>query len=540
MAMVLETIGKSTSQRSGNAAIIKTPEIGFRPTYPEGVVELLTKEQLSAIKGFRDFWTMMDTVNIHGYVSASMSLIGRSVVSAWFDLAKHGVFGNKATERQKKRLYNFYYSTAKDFSNIHDFFTPAYKILIGIMYFRYFGQAAYFKVRNELGQVIDWDHLPGLIVPNTDTTGSFLNPAFIQFPTANPKDFVEYKAEDVIYIVNPDWRGSILGGTDVRSLAEFTLPLDIYLQTAAREYLGNSNIPELMFMLPPDITDEAFDAVVEMLNSKYSGARNVGKNPIAVQGDLKIERIDSLPSDLPYQEARMDTRDETLAVTGTGTTMFGIGDSDQKDMREFRRNFFEQTIIPILTFFEQALYSQVHVMEFRIPGWEVRFNNPDFLTAVERATVDMRYIQTGVDSPNDVRVRRGDEPREGGDEYVDPTGSSGGENQGSPPEGREDRPDRPGETGEPTIDDQDPPRGDQHDDETRIISRDRERAAHGLRSWKKFVVGRMKRNMVVREYLHEDIPPEVSNLVNEYIEGVEDVEEIKIVFDRMIDHLIGE
>ena len=34
------------------------------------------------------------------------------------------------------------------------------------------------------------------------------------------------------------------------------------------------------------------------------------------------------------------------------------------------------------------------------------------------------------------------------------------EGQGSPPEGREDRPDKPSDTGEPTLDDQDPPRGD--------------------------------------------------------------------------------
>lgn len=405
------------------------------------------------------------------------------------------------------------------------------------MYFRYFGQTAYHKIRKN-GQVVGWDHLPGLIVPNTDSSGSFKTPGFYQFPTSDPSYKVEYKAEDIIYIVNPDLRGSMLGGTDVRALAEFTLPLDIYLQTAAREYLKNSSNPELIWMLPADISDEGFDAFVTLLEHKYSGAANMGRNPIAVQGDLKVERLDRLAQDLPYEGARNNTRDETLSVTGTGKAMLGVSDDDGNSIGQYRRNFFEQTVLPIAKFYEQAFWAQVHIRDFNARGWAMVFNNPDFLTAVEKSTVHMRRIQTGVYSPNDARRDLGEEPREGGDEYVDQNKKTSPQNpQGSPPEGREDRPDRPANTGEPTLDDQDPARGDQHDELPRMISRDTSELIQGVKAWRKFAVGRFKKGWPLRPFEHSAIPEKVGNIIQRYLERAETIEEIRDIFDSIIEEL---
>lgn len=542
--MLIESIGQKSNNTAKAVIISKASESGYRPAYPSGIIENLNNDQLVALKKFDLFWTMMDTIDIHGYMSAAISLIGRAAVSAWFKLAKNPEFKNEATERQRKKLYSFYYSMEKDWGNIQDFYTPAYKLLIGMMYFRYFGQAAYFKVRDSKGTPIGFDHLPGLIVPNTDNRGFFKSPAFIQYPTSNPSVKVEYKAEDIIYIINPDMRGSMLGGSDIKALAEFTLPLDIYTQTSAREYMKNSSMPELIWMLPADISDEGFNAFVALLESKYMGASNTGRSPIAVQGDVDIKRIDSYPSDLPYSDSRKETRDELLSVSGTGKAMLGVSEDSGNGLSQYRRNFFEQTVLPIAKFFELAFWEQVNVREFSARGWVLKFNNPDFLTEVERSTVHMRRIQNGVYSPNDAREELGKDPREDelGEAYTDHTkgkGSSLDNPQGSPPEGREDRPDAPANTGEPTLDDQDPPRGDQHDEEPRssMLSRDNSELIAGLREWKRFAINRVKKGWVLREFNHAFIPEDVAKVIQSYLEESKTIEEVRGIFDIVIGEL---
>jgi len=425
------------------------------------------EEVNSSNQKFTLFWAMMGAIHIHSYVRAAMGSIGRAVVGTWWKVARKP--GDKqGTRLQKKRLEAFYEATeAKTWTNVQDYYSVAYKFMIGAMYLRYFGQTAYKIHRNRGGDPIGFDHLPGLIVPNTDSNGSFRTPAFTQYLTSDLMSKVDYAdPKDIIYIINPDWEGSPIGASDLEALAEFTLPLDIYLQTAARSYLENSAKPEIVYMLPQDVSDEAFNAFVAKLNEKYTGAANAGRNPVAVQGDLKILRVDDMPASVPYQEARKDTRDETLAVSGTGAALMGVSESlSSANIRETRRQFHESTMVPLLKFIELAFYEQVHLRLFKISGWILKFNQPDFLTAVERATVHMRYVDMGVLCRNEVREELGLEPVPGGDTYNVPVPP--GSQTSNPPAGRQPKPDDPSATGEPTMDDQDPPRGDQNGDKPR-------------------------------------------------------------------------
>ncbi len=301
---------------------------------------------------------------------------------------------------------------------------------------------------------------------------------------------------------------------------------------------------------------------------------------MAVQGELKIKRIDDLPQDLPYQEARGDVRDETLAAAGVSGPVLGIGDTfSSANIREARRQFHETTMEPLFRMIEGGFYEQVHLRELASPGWAIKFNNPDFLTAVERATVHMRYIQFGVFSPNEAREDLGKDARKDGDDYVTPSGMGDEEPQGSPPEGREDDPDAPSETGEPTNDDQDPPRGDQHDDESaralaeleddtfltettsseypevpkyagpEIKAESREAAEEvaetmqtevigrlvaEIQAWRKFALGRVKRGMRLRRYHTNQIPQDISDLIQERLEYADDVEIVNEIFDDLL------
>lgn len=545
MGRVLSLSGDvKTSDRGKIAVIERSAETEYNPSFPTDIQALLENDAYPSLKKFLLFWTMMDTIQVHGYMRAAMGAIGRATIGAWWKLSKHEDWGKLATERQRKRLIRFYSNQQREWNNIKDYQSLAYKLIIGATYLRFFGQTAFMIIRNQAGQPIGFDHLPGLVVPNVDEFGYFKDPAFVQYPTKDPRVRTEFSnPKDIIYIINPDWQGSPLGGSDIEALTEYVLPLDIYLQTAARDYMKNSNRPELIYMLPQDISDEAFDTFVSLLNSKYGGPSNRGKNPVAVQGELKVQRIDDLPDALPFSQSRNETRDETLAVSGTAGSVLGLtGSMASANIREARRQFHETTMEPLFKLMEIGFYEQIHVREFNAPGWMFNFNHPDFLTAVERATVHMRYIQNSVYNPNEVREELGKEPRadSGGDEYV-PVSSIGGgtpNNSGSPPEGQPQEPDAPAETGEPTIDDQDPPRGDQHDDttgESTIRQLKKDNLISEVKEWKRFAIHRMKRGMKIRRFNARYIPFELSKLIQNRLDYAEDVETVKDIFDDLFE-----
>jgi hypothetical protein len=478
---------------------------------------------------FSLFWDLMDTIKIHGYVRAAMGVIGRSAVGAWWTLRKHEEFGSQATERQRRRLMRFYLAPDRQWDNIKDFQSIAYKLMIGAMYLRYFGQAAYKILRNAEGQPIGFDHLPGYVVPNIDKEGYFKSPAFYQYPSRNPKDRVEFRSQrDIVFITNPDFEGYPSGGSDTFSLAEFALPLDIYLQTAAREYLKNRNTPEGFYILSADTSDEAFDEFVKSLEAMYSGPTNLGRNPIAVKGDLDFKQLRPLPEDLPYQEARSDVREEVMAVSGTPGAKLGLTSSmASANLREMRREFHEATMVPLFRLIEVGLWEQLHMREFEIRGWEIRFNSPDFLNAVERATVHLRYKQMGVLNANEVRYDLGKPRRTDpvGDRYEDEdTGYKTPNPQGNPPEGRPVDPDDPSQTGEPNMDADDPERGDQHDDTVRAL------VLRELRQWRTFAVRRMERGKLPRAFNTEYVPEVIRDVIQQDIAQLKTPKEVREYF----------
>lgn len=554
------------AQRAKRLEIIQTkqqPVAGSTTT--TGIHSFLKGEVHPSLEKFLLFWALMDTIRVHGYSRAAMSTIGRAAVGAWWKISEHDLYRDDgAPESGRRELLDFYAYTNREWDNIKDFQTPAHKFMLALMYLKYFGQGAFYIHRNNAGQPLGLDFLPGLIVPNVDDEGYFKSngPAFVQYPTRNPRIKVDFDDPfDIVYLTNPDWEGSPVGGSDIEALSEFALPLDIYLQTTAREYMKNRNKPELIYMLPTDISDDAFDTFVEQITNKYSGPKNVGRNPIAVQGELGVKELDSMPSDLPYAEGRNATREEAMAVAGTHSALLGLGDKvASAALKEIRRHFHETTMEPLFAFAEQGLYEQVHIREFGLPEWKLKFNSPDFLNAVERATVHRRYFEIGVYNPNEIRQDLSELPREGGDEYYEPNRRAGGipNNPGSPPEGREDEPD----ADEPTDND-DPARGDQHDEETEhslilseLYAEEAEPISVGLQiafdnnedisieglkeevsTWRRFVTGRMKKDIDLREFETKVIPENVNSIIHKIIEQAKDAEEAGRIFEDVINIL---
>jgi hypothetical protein len=502
-----------------------------------------TDDLNTSLAKFQEHFNLLETIQRHGYLRAAMSVVGKSTIGSWWNIRKHAEYGDKARDGQRKRLYEFYMFKNRQWDNIKDYQSIAYKLMIGAMYLRYFGRAAYQIVRNEVGTPLGFDFLPGLVLPNVDREGYFKEPAFVQYPSATLTDRVEFEdPRDIIYVVNPDWSGSAMGGSDIEALTTYVLPIDLYLMLGAREYLKNRDKPEVIYSLPPDISDEAFDAFVREMEARRSGMSNLGRNPIAIQGEFDVKELEQMPDGLPYQDSRKDARDEELAVAGVTGAKLGLSEyMTNANLRELRREFHETSLVPLFIQQEISFYEQIHVREFRYPGWEFKFNSPDFLNLVEKATVHMRYWQIGVMNPNEIRHERGLPARSDdmGDIYRDqlltvvddltdddPQGDI--TMPGTPPEGREEDPGAPAAVGEPNMDDPDPVRGDQHDETPR------ESMISELRQWRTFALKRKKRGKSVREFNTVYIPAEVRRMIQSEVSKASSCVELAIVFEEAV------
>lgn len=540
----------TTQKRYKNGNVVVFDKAAQRsPVIQIGEQKIRVEDLNPSLQRFNEFWELMEAIKGHGYLRAAISVVGRSAVGSWWTLVKNPEAKSDPPDLQRRRLLDFYNFKNRDWTNIKDFQNFASKLMIGVMYLRYFGQAAYEVLKDENGKPVGLDHLPGLVIPNVDSSGNFKKgkngedlPAFVQFPTKDPRTQVHFmNPMSVVYMTNPDFEGSPLGSSDIRSIADLTLPLDFYLMTAAREYMKNRDKPEVVYMLSPDLSEEGFNQFVDEVKAKQQGSSNVGKSAIAVQGEFDIKELRPLPDQLPYQESRDQAREEELAVTGVSGTKLGLSsDLSSANMKESRREFHETSMEPLFRMVEGYFYEQIHVREFDYPDWLFSFNNPDFLTLVEKATVHMRYHGMGALSPNEIRVDMGKEERtdELGDKFADELEFEAKNPPGSEPGGREDDPDAPANTGEPTLDDQDPPRGDQHDDDTRQDALMLEPILNELKTYREFAIKRKRKGKTIRQFNTETLPMDVAELLHYEVVRAETVEDLGLVFDSAVNTVI--
>jgi len=526
---------------SSQTPTVTTGKIGFAKT-SKGVLRKTPATDTAKISSYgetrtrllalQDLYTLIDT---HGYLRAAIALIGRSAVGAWWDIVPDKNYSGREKELHRKKLYRFYAEPAGTWNNINDYYNMGYKIVAGAMYLKLFGQVAFHIVRNTKGEAVSMDHIPGFMVPNVDQFGNFQSPAFRAYPVNGKGSPVEYEnAKDVVYIINPDFAGSPMGSSDLVALADFTFPIDIYLQLLARSYLQNNTRPELIYQLPAEISPESFQDFVEEVTTRWRGPSNAGRSPIVVQGDFKVHKIGDLPTDLPYNESRRSTREEEFAVTGVSGPKVGlVEDMTASGMAEARREFHESVMEPLFRIMEEGLYWQVNVREFGYRDYRFAFNSPDFLTALERATLNMRYYQANSVTPNEIRATISKPPRkdETGDMFLDQLKERSSEidydpvePQGSPPEGREEEPD----DGDPTEDSPAPERGDNHDRRTRTDALISE--AH---TWKRFAKNRFG-NPGSRDFVPDMFDELSAKEIQKQLDRANTKQEIDDIFTRII------
>jgi HK97 family phage portal protein len=387
------------------------------PSFKQGILS-----QTGSFSHLEQLRLLAKAAHEHPWTFATVDAVSRSVLGAGWKFVTVERYKNSATTRQRRVLEDFFDYTERQWDNIKDFQSLSDKVGQTINSYRLFGHSAWEIIKNGGGKPVGFDVLSGITVPNVKEDGTFKSPAFLFYAwgTNTP---VEYDAEELAYFYNPGITGNVMGESPYESLVNTTLPSDIFAAVSYRSLFENVNAPyNGIWEIDPAVSDDDMDMFMGLLEDRYSGAANYGRNPLVIRGGAKFNPVTSRNSeDAPYLAGRKFNREEFYGVTGVDGNKLGISeDANKANMRETRREFHENTLRPLFQKLQSDIYSQIIVRVLGIRGWELRFNEPDITNKLEQASIDMRYLQWGVESPNEVREQKGLEPREDGDYYLTP------------------------------------------------------------------------------------------------------------------------
>ena len=496
------------------------------------VTSRLPKTAIGRSSREEDILDLMDAVAVVPFLSASGAVVGRGVIGPGFDIVESELDAG-GSERKRRRILDFFNYISPMQANVKDVFSPLAKIYTTAFSFRIFGHAAWEVVRDkDTGAPLGFDVIPGVIKPNIEPDGKFKRPAYVQYLRVGG---VESKSEfnspeDVIFFAVPDFSGGVYMA-ELLSLSEYTLPSEIYAAIAYRSLHENRDAPYSGFWYTPtDIDDDTFTRFVGMVQSRYTGSQNYGRNPIIMKGEGGFKQVASVKDDAPYVEGRELNRSEIQASTGVPGAKYGI--ESNADLRELRREFYESTLRPVMALLEESIYTNVCVRLFNAPEWRFKFRRPDFTTAIEDASIELRRIQWGQWSPNEARASRGEAPRDDGDYYLVP------QNMNVMVDGKPGRPEN-----EPVDDDagnMEPSDEDRVPDTQPPVQPDMEENAIDaeLRVWRRFAIRVAGGRRFKRDFIPEVIPVQLGEYIVDVLAEIgDDPVEVAVFFDGLLEEV---
>jgi len=185
-----------------------------------------------------------------------------------------------------------------------------------------------------------------------------------------------------------------------------------------------------VLLAPTGLGDEAFERIQQQWNDKYSGAGNAHKTPL-LEGGIDIKTIGMNNSDSQWLEARKLSKSEIATIFRIPDFMLNSTDKSTtwgSGLEQLSRSFVRFSLQPRMSRITQTLNRTLLLPNER-PRMRFVFDT-DQMTMGEfesRMTGYSAAIQAGVLNSNECRAIEGRNPREGGDEYLQPMNMTTGE-----------------------------------------------------------------------------------------------------------------
>ena len=238
------------------------------------------------------------------------------------------------------------------------------------------------------------------------------------------QQLVPYVPEDIVWIhyFNPldEYSG-------LSPVAPLRLSADMGLDAlrASRNSLSNESTPGLFIETSDTPTDNDVKEFYERWESRFKGVNKVSR-PALLSAGMKVANLGFSPRDMEYIQSLRWSLEDVARVYGVPKAM--IGDIERLTLSNFqtaRAVFWEDTIVPQLTFYQEAL-QQMLVPNFGDPSLVVEFDLSIIEALRENENDKARrrqiHVESGIMTINEARQELNLPPVEWGD---GPSGDDG-------------------------------------------------------------------------------------------------------------------
>jgi HK97 family phage portal protein len=154
----------------------------------------------------------------------------------------------------------------------------------------------------------------------------------------------------------------------------------------------------------------------KVLQATWESSHRRKRRPAVLTNGMKWKPITSSAQDMELAESREQTINDIARIFRVPNYMIGArGDSQTYQNNESAgMHFVTYTLLPWLVRIERALSGLM------VAPREIKFDTSAFLRAntTERIRAYQSAIMSGILTPNEAREREGQEPYEGGDDFV--------------------------------------------------------------------------------------------------------------------------
>ncbi len=226
---------------------------------------------------------------------------------------------------------------------------------------------------------------------------------------------VPYVPEDIVWFryFNPldEYAG-------LSPMAPLRLSADMGMDAlrANKSALGNESLPGLIIETSDYPTDDEVRDFYDRWESRFKG-EDRSRRPALLSKGMKAANLGFSPRDMEYVRSLRWGLEDVSRTFGVPKLM--LGDMERATFSNFRtarRMFWEDTILPQLSFYEEALQQMLVAPESNGAGLRVRFD----ISAIEalrenendRATRRTAYVRAGIITINEARAELGLPPKE--------------------------------------------------------------------------------------------------------------------------------
>ena len=187
--------------------------------------------------------------------------------------------------------------------------------------------------------------------------------------------------------------------------------------------LDNQARPDWAIMVKEHLTDSQYQRLMQQVERQLGGKQNRSR-PFIFEGGTDGKPMSFSPQDLAFASGEERKVEVISAISGVPVSMLKANDPNLASAREGSLGFLRNTIKPYLVLDEEFLNRQLLPMfgEYAKDLF-LCYDDPVSEDRQLQATIDASDASAGIRTRNEIRIERGLDPVEGGDELLVPAGS---------------------------------------------------------------------------------------------------------------------